>query len=37
MDGSLSIASTEVSSVKAAVVDVGEVGRSSMYNRYNWP
>jgi hypothetical protein len=35
MAGSLSVASTAVSSAKAAVVDSGEVGRSAVYSRYN--
>jgi hypothetical protein len=29
------MATTSVSSVKDAVVDSGEVGRSAVYNRYN--
>jgi hypothetical protein len=35
MAGSLSVATTEVSSAKVAVVDSGEVGGSAMYGRYN--
>jgi hypothetical protein len=35
MAGSLSTATTAVSSAKDAVVDSGEVGRSSVYGRYN--
>jgi hypothetical protein len=35
MVGSLSIASTAVSSAKVAVVDSSEVGRSAVYRRYN--
>jgi hypothetical protein len=35
MAGSLSVASTAVSSTKVAVVDSCEVGRSAMYSRYN--
>jgi hypothetical protein len=33
--GSLSVASTAVSSAKVAVVDSDEVGRSVVYTRYN--
>jgi hypothetical protein len=33
--GSLSVASTAVSLAKVAVVDSGELGRSTMYSRYN--
>jgi hypothetical protein len=32
--GSLSMATTAVSSAKVAVVDSGEVGRSTVYSRY---
>jgi hypothetical protein len=35
MAGSLSIASTAVSSAKVAVVDSDEVGRSAVYSKYN--
>jgi hypothetical protein len=35
MTGSLSVASTAVSSAKVAVVGSGEVGRSAVYIRYN--
>jgi hypothetical protein len=35
MAGSLSMATTAVSSAKVAVVDYGEVGRSAVYSRYN--
>jgi hypothetical protein len=35
MAGSLSVASTAVSSAKVAVVDSGEVGRSAVYIKYN--
>jgi hypothetical protein len=35
MAGSLSMATTAVSSAKVAVVDSGEVGRSAVYSRYN--
>jgi hypothetical protein len=35
MTGSLSVASTAVSSAKVAVVDSGDVGRSAVYSRYN--
>jgi hypothetical protein len=35
MAGSLSVATTSVSSAKVAVVDSGEVGRSAVYSRYN--
>jgi hypothetical protein len=35
MAGSLSMATTAVSSGKVAVVDSGEVGRSAVYSRYN--
>jgi hypothetical protein len=35
MAGSLSVATTAVSSSKVAVVDSGEVGRSAVYSRYN--
>jgi hypothetical protein len=35
MAGSLSMATTAVSSTKVAVVDSGEVGRSAVYRRYN--
>jgi hypothetical protein len=35
MAGSLSVASTAVSSAKVVVVDSGEVGRSAVYSRYN--
>jgi hypothetical protein len=35
MAGSLSVATTAVSSAKVAVVDCGEVGRSAVYSRYN--
>jgi hypothetical protein len=37
MAGSLSVATTAVSSAKVAVVDSGEVGRSAVYSRYNDP
>jgi hypothetical protein len=33
--GSLSVASTAVSSPKVAVIDFGEVGRSAVYSRHN--
>jgi hypothetical protein len=32
--GSLSVATTAVTSAKVAMVDSGEVGRSAVYNRY---
>jgi hypothetical protein len=35
MAGSLSMASTAVSSAKVAAVDSGEVARSAVYSRYN--
>jgi hypothetical protein len=35
MAGSLSMATTAVSSAKVAMVDYGEVGRSAVYSRYN--
>jgi hypothetical protein len=35
MVGSLSVATTAVSSAKFAVVDCGEVGRPAVYSRYN--
>jgi hypothetical protein len=35
MAGTLSVASTAVSSAKVAVVDSGEVGGSAVYRRYN--
>jgi hypothetical protein len=35
MAGSLSVATTAVSSAKFAVVDSAEVGRSAVYSRYN--
>jgi hypothetical protein len=35
MAGSLSVATTAVSSAKVAVADSGEVGRSAVYSRYN--
>jgi hypothetical protein len=35
MAGSLSMATTAVSSAKVAEVDPGEVGRSAVYSRYN--
>jgi hypothetical protein len=35
MAGSLSVATTAVSSAKVAVVDSGEVGRVAVYSRYN--
>jgi hypothetical protein len=35
MAGSLSVATTAVSSAKVAVVDSGEIGRSAVYSRYN--
>jgi hypothetical protein len=35
MAGSLSMATTAVSSEKVAVADSGEVGRSAVYSRYN--
>jgi hypothetical protein len=35
MAGSLSVATTTVSSARVAVVDSGEVGRSAVYSRYN--
>jgi hypothetical protein len=35
MAGSLSMATTAVSSANVAVVDSGEVGRSVVYSRYN--
>jgi hypothetical protein len=35
MAGSLSVATTAVSSAKVAVLDSGEVGRSAGYSRYN--
>jgi hypothetical protein len=35
MAGSLSVASTAVSSAKVAVVGSGEVGRSAVYSKYN--
>jgi hypothetical protein len=35
MAGSLSVASTAVSSAKVAVIDSGKVGRSAVYSRYN--
>jgi hypothetical protein len=35
MAGSLSVVSTAVSSANVAVVDSGDVGRSSVYIRYN--
>jgi hypothetical protein len=35
MAGSLSVATTTVSSAKVAVVDFGEVGRSAVCSRYN--
>jgi hypothetical protein len=35
MGGSLSVASTAVSSAKLAVVDSGEAGRSAVYSKYN--
>jgi hypothetical protein len=35
MAGSMSMASTAVSSAKVAVIDSGEVGRSTVHNRYN--
>jgi hypothetical protein len=35
MAGSLSVATTAVSSANVAVVDPGEIGRSTMYSRYN--
>jgi hypothetical protein len=35
MAGSLSVASTEVSSAKVAVVDSGEAGRSAVCSKYN--
>jgi hypothetical protein len=35
MPGSLSVASTAVSSVDVAAVDSVEVGRSAVYSRYN--
>jgi hypothetical protein len=35
MAGSLSVATTAVSSAKVAMVDSGEVGRSAVYSRYN--
>jgi hypothetical protein len=35
MAGSLSVATTAVSSANVAVVDSGEVGRSAVYSRYN--
>jgi hypothetical protein len=34
MVGSLSVATTAVSSAKVDVVDPGEVGRSAVYSRY---
>jgi hypothetical protein len=34
MPGSLSLASSAVTSAKVAVVDSGEVGRSAVYSRY---
>jgi hypothetical protein len=33
--GSLSVATTEVSSAKVAVIDSGEVDRSVVYSKYN--
>jgi hypothetical protein len=35
MVGSLSVATTAVSSAKVDVVQPGEIGRSAVYNRYN--
>jgi hypothetical protein len=35
MAGSLSVASTAVSSAKIAVVNSGEIGMCAVYNRYN--
>jgi hypothetical protein len=35
MTGSLSVATTAVSSAKVAVVDSGEVGKSAVCSRYN--
>jgi hypothetical protein len=35
MAGSLSMATTAVSSAKVAVADSGEVSRSAVYSRYN--
>jgi hypothetical protein len=35
MVGSLSVATTAVSSVKVAVADSSEIGRSAVYSRYN--
>jgi hypothetical protein len=35
MAGSLSMASTAVSSAKVAVIDSGEVGKSVVFIRYN--
>jgi hypothetical protein len=36
MAGSLSMATTAVSSAKFAVVNSGEVGSSAVYSRYNY-
>jgi hypothetical protein len=35
MAGSLSVATTAVSSANVAMVDAGEAGRSAVYSRYN--
>jgi hypothetical protein len=35
MAGTLSVATTAVSSAKVAVLDSGEVGSSAVYSRYN--
>jgi hypothetical protein len=35
MAGSLSLASTAVSSIKVAAIDSGQVGRSAVYSKYN--
>jgi hypothetical protein len=35
MPGSLSVATTAVSSAKVAMVDSDEIGKSAVYSRYN--